>query len=64
MYATCKSLTGSRLTAYVASVLLFLFPVYQIHVLGTAEPDTLFVTLLLMGAFFATRVNRDEGPGT
>lgn len=58
MYVACKGLTGSRLTAYAATVLLFLFPVYQIHVLGTAEPDTLFVTLLLMGAFFATRVNR------
>lgn len=60
MYAACRELTGSRFTAYATTALLFLFPVYQIHVLGTAEPDTLFVTLLLMAAFFATQTNRGD----
>ena len=55
LYAACRSLTGSWRAAFSATALLFLFPVYQIHILGAPEPDGLFVALLLLVAAIAAR---------
>lgn len=55
MYAACRAIISSRPVSYTATVLLFLFPVYQIHVLGCPQPDTVFVTLLLLGAALAAK---------
>lgn len=55
LYWACISFTGSELISYSAAILLTLFPAYQIHVLGTAVPDTLFVVALLLTAAAAAR---------
>jgi hypothetical protein len=52
-YLACKHVTESKVAAYITAILLTLFPVYQIHVLGTPVPDTLFVVLLLFVAALA-----------
>jgi len=57
MYWACRNLTGSRIAGYACSALLTLFPVYQIHVLGTPVPDTLFVVTLLALAALAVNAN-------
>ncbi len=61
MYVACRGITGSRFVAYAVTVLLFLFPVYQLHVMGTPQPDSLFVLLLLAGAALAAKANKDHG---
>ncbi len=55
LYAVCLSMTGSRAISYTTAILLFLFPIYQIHLLGSPEPDTVFVTLLLAGTVIAKK---------
>jgi hypothetical protein len=55
MYLACRALTGSMTASYVTAILLTLFPVYQLHVLGGPEPDTLFADLLLLVAFLAVK---------
>jgi 4-amino-4-deoxy-L-arabinose transferase-like glycosyltransferase len=55
LYSACRSITGCGLIAYATAVFLTLFPVYQIHVLGTAVPDTLFVVALLLTAAAAAK---------
>lgn len=55
MYATCRALTRNTLVAYAATLLLYLFPIYQIHILGSPEPDTIFVALLLIAALWSIR---------
>lgn len=57
LYAACKAITGNSFVAYAVAVLAFLFPVYQIHILGAPQPDTVFVTLLLLGATLAVKAN-------
>lgn len=56
-YSACKAVTNSRPVAYVASILVTLFPIYQVHVLGLPGPDTLFIVLLLFGATLAGKAN-------
>ncbi len=56
-YAACKAITGSRVVAYATAILFFMFPVYQVHVLGAPEPDTVFITLLLFAAALAGKAN-------
>lgn len=58
MYLACLHLAGSRIFAFVISLLLFMFPVYQLHVLGSPEPDTLFVDLLLLAVVLGVRAAR------
>jgi hypothetical protein len=60
-YLVCRGFTGSRPVSFVAAVLLYLFPIYQIHYLGAPEPDTVFTVLLLVGALLASRADRAGG---
>ena len=55
LYMACIAFTGSELISYATAILLTLFPAYQIFVLGTAVPDTLFVVALLLTAASAAR---------
>lgn len=57
LFWACRQLTGSRILAYATAILLSLFPPYQLHVLGTPVPDTLFVVLLLLVAALAVKAN-------
>lgn len=57
MYAACRAITGNTIVAYSTTILLFLFPIYQIHILGAPQPDTVFVVLLLLGALLAVKAN-------
>ncbi len=57
MFAACRSLAVGTLVSYVATVLVFLFPLYQIHVLGAPEPDTVFIVLLLFAVALAGKAN-------
>ncbi len=49
LYAAVKSITGSRPVACATALLTFLFPLLQIHAIGTPHPDTVFMDLLLAG---------------
>ncbi len=60
LYWACRQLTDSRPLAYATAMLLSLFPPYQIHVLGTPVPDTLFVVVLLIVAALAAKANDDK----
>ncbi len=58
LYAAFRSITGSRPVSYAAAVLIFLFPIYRLHAVGTPEPDTVFVDLLLASAALAGKAAR------
>lgn len=55
LYAASRSVIGSRIATYSVAILLFLFPIYQIDILGSPEPDTVFVVLLLGSLVFVAR---------
>ncbi|MCL4534900.1 MAG: glycosyltransferase family 39 protein, partial [Bacteroidetes bacterium] len=59
LYAALRSITGSRPVSYAVAVLIFLFPIYRLHTIGSPEPDTVFVDLLLAGAALAGKAARE-----
>jgi len=49
-----------RAIAFFGSVLIIVFPPYQIHLLGTAEPDPIFSALLALTAWLFLRAVRPQ----
>ena len=60
LFVTIRALVGRDDIALVASLLTVLFPPFQIHLLGAAEPDAVFVVELVLAIWILARIARAE----
>ncbi len=58
IYLSARTLAVGRSVAFIAASLTVLFPPFQIHTLGAAEPDSVFVLELALGVLFLARACR------
>ncbi len=60
MYLALWEASKHRAIAFFGSVLITVFPPYQIHLLGTAEPDAIFSALLALSGWLFLRSVRPQ----
>ncbi len=58
LFVAFRALVGRDDIALMAALLAVLFPPFQIHVLGAAEPDAVFVVELVVAMWMLARIGR------